>query len=63
MVAEDNAKGISEMLSAWSEGRIQGAEKNALRCFQDHLHVKNAARRLIEVIQDASPKSKRSSDC
>ena len=63
IVAEDNAKGISEMLSAWSEGRIQGAEKNALRCFQDHLHVKNAARRLIEVIQDASPKSKRSSDC
>ena len=56
MVAEDNAEGISKMLNAWDEGRIQGTEKSALRCFQDHLHVKNAASRLIDVVQGASLK-------
>ena len=56
MVAEDNAEGISKMLNAWDEGRIQGTEKSALRCFRDHLHVKNAASRLIDVVQGASLK-------
>ena len=62
MVAEDNAEGISEMLSAWDDRRVQGTEESALKCFQDHLHVKNAARRLMDVVQDASSKAKRSSD-
>jgi len=56
MVAEDNAEGISKMLNAWDEGRIHGTEKSALRCFRDHLHVKNAASRLIDVVQGASLK-------
>lgn len=52
IVAEDDEKGITRLLHDWRSSRHVGMSKACITCFEEKLHIRNCAKRLIELLKD-----------
>ena len=50
LVYEDDRSGIDRLLSDWRNNRHAGMSEASLRCFEEKLHIRNCAKRLIELM-------------
>jgi glycosyltransferase involved in cell wall biosynthesis len=52
VVAEDDERGIARLLQDWRSSRHVGMSKACITCFEEKLHIRNCAKRLIELLKD-----------
>ena len=52
LVANDDEAGIEELLENWIKGMNPDMRISALNCFEENLHIKNTAMRMIELSQN-----------
>ena len=53
LVANDDANGIGELLESWIKGMNPDMRISALKCFEENLHIKNAASQIIALSENA----------
>lgn len=52
-VAEDNERGVNRLLADWRTKRHAGMKEACMTCFEEKLHIRNCAKRLIELLNDS----------
>lgn len=53
LVANDDEAGIEELLDNWIKGMNPDIRISALNCFEENLHIKNAAKQIIALAENA----------
>jgi len=52
IAAQDDNEGISYLLDSWIEGLSSQMKEASLRCFTEHLHIRHAVKRLMELANE-----------
>ena len=52
-VAGDDQSGIDRLLEDWRTNRHAGMRQASITCFEEKLHIRNCAKRLIELLNDS----------
>ena len=57
IVEDDTQRGIDNLVLAWIRRKHQHMQKNALRCFQEKLHISNTARKIVDLLNEVKEPS------
>ena len=57
IVEDDTQRGIDNLVLAWIRRKHQHMQKNALRCFQEKLHISNTARKIEDLFNEVKETS------
>ena len=57
IVEDDTQRGIDNLVLAWIRRKHQHMQKNALRCFQEKLHISNTARKIVDLFNEVKETS------
>ena len=53
IVAHDDKKGVDRLLADWRADRHDGMSEASVRCFEEKLHIRNCAKRLIQLMNSS----------
>ena len=54
VVAEDDERGIDRLLKDWRTNKHAGMREACVPCFEEKLHIRNCAKRLIQLLNDSN---------
>ena len=57
IVEDDTQRGIDNLVLAWIKRKHQHMHENALRCFQEKLHISNTARKIVDLFNEVKETS------
>ena len=57
IVEDDTQRGIDNLVSGWINRKHKHMQKNALRCFQEKLHISNTARKIVDLFNEVKETS------